>query len=716
MMPALVTQDFFRGATMNFSQKIKSSLALLCSTALLATSFVTPAVADEGMWTYFNLPNKQLKEKYGFEASQEWLDHLRLSSVRFNDGGSGSFITPSLVITNHHVASGQLQKVSTPQKDYLKEGFYAKTAAEEIKCTDLELNVLMSMEEVTARINSVVKPEMNPGQAMGARRAEIAKISKESAEKTGLRSDVVSFYQGSEFWLYRYKKYTDVRIVFAPEKQAAFFGGDPDNFTYPRFDVDVTIFRVYENGKPVSSPHYLKWNSNSGNDNDLVFVSGHPGSTQRNITMAQIEYQREVRYPRVLNFLKRQLAALNSYASQGVEQRRQAEEQIFGLENAQKAYVGQYQGLLDKNIIAKKQQEENDLRSKVDANPELKKAYGSAWEEIAQAQAELNKVDKIRRFRSVSNSDLLNLAGGIIQYVQETKKPDAERENGFHDAELESTKLQLFSPAPTYPQMEEKTIAADLQLALDQLGSDDPFVKATLDGKTPAEAAKALIAGTKIGDPAYRKSLAEGGSAALDKSTDTMIAFAKKVIPMMQEVQGMITPMNIQIAQASEKIGKARFAVYGRSQYPDANFTLRLSYGTVKGYPMNGTIAPSHTTFYGLYDRVFSFGNKSPFDTPPRFLARKDKIEMSTPLNFVTTNDIIGGNSGSPVVNRNGEFVGIVFDGNIESLVGNFIFDETANRTVAVHAAGIMEALRKIYEVNALADEIEGKMMKSAAK
>lgn len=698
------------------SRRLKKPMAVFCSAALLLTTFVFPATADEGMWTYFNLPTKLLKEKYGFEATQEWLDHLRLASVRFNDGGSGSFISPSLVITNHHVASGQLQKVSTAKKDYLKDGFLAKNPSEEIKCPDLELNVLVSMEDVTARIHGAAKPDMKPEQAAAAQQAEIAAIQKESTEKTGLRSDVVDFYQGSELWLYRYKKYTDVRIVFAPEKQAAFFGGDPDNFTFPRFDVDVTVMRVYENNKPVASQHYLKWNSNSAKDNDLVFVSGHPGSTERNITMAELEYQRDVLYPNILKYLKRQLEVLNSYATLGQEQKRQAEEEIFGLENSQKAYIGQYQGLLDKNIIAKKQQAENELRAKVDAKPEWKQAYGSAWNEIAQAQAEVGKIGKQSFFRNIRRSKLLGLTSLLTRYVREIKKPNEQRATGFRDAELESTRLQLFSPAPIYPQLDERVIASNLELAVEELGADDPFVKTVLEGKTPADFAKQLVAGTKMGDPAFRKSLAEGGEEAINKSDDTMIALVKKLQPLQREIAVKLAPLQGQIAAADEKIGEARFAVYGRSQYPDANFTLRLSYGTVKGYPMNGTIAPSHTTFYGLYDRVHSFGNKEPFNTPQRFLDRVSKLNLATPLNFVTTNDIIGGNSGSPVVNRNGEFVGIVFDGNIESLVGNFIFDETANRTVAVHAAGIMEAMRKLYDANALADEIEGKMAKSAMR
>ncbi|MFN7930027.1 MAG: S46 family peptidase [Blastocatellia bacterium] len=698
------------------SRRWKNTTAMLCSAALLLTTFVFPVTADEGMWTYFNLPTKQLKEKYGFEATQEWLDHLRLSSVRFNDGGSGSFISPSLIITNHHVASGQLQKISTPQKDYLKDGFLAKNHDQEIKCPDLELNVLVSMEDVTARVNGATKPEMKPEEAYVARQAAIAAIQKESAEKTGLRSDVVDFYQGSELWLYRYKKYTDVRIVFAPEKQAAFFGGDPDNFTYPRFDVDVTVMRVYENGKPINSQHYLKWNSNSAKENDLVFVSGHPGSTERNLTMAEIEQQRDILYPNILKFLKQQLTVLNDYAKLGAEQKRQAEEEIFSLENSQKAYIGQYQGLLDKNIMAKKQQAENELRAKVAANPEWKQAYGSAWDEIAQAQAEIGKLINQSFYRNIRRSKLLGLATQLTRYVREIKKPDAERATGFHEAELESTRLQLFSPAPTYPQLEERVIASNLEAAAQELGADDPWVKIVLDGKTPAAFAKAVMAGTKLSDPAFRKTLAEGGEEAVSKSDDTMLALVRKLQPLQRDVAMKLIPLQSRIEAADEKIGNARFAVYGRSQYPDANFTLRLSYGTVKGYPMNGTVAPSRTTFYGLYDRIHSFGNKEPFNTTPRFLERVGKLNLATPLNFVTTNDIIGGNSGSPVVNRNGEFVGIVFDGNIESLVGNFIYDETSNRTVAVHAAGIMEAMRKLYDANALADEIEGKMSRSAMK
>lgn len=703
------------------SQFVAAACGFLCIAALVFSSVIVPVRADEGMWTFDNPPLKQLKEKYNFTPTAEWLDHIRLSSVRFNDGGSGSFVSPNgLVITNHHVAAGQLAKLSTAQKDYIKDGFYAKTRAEELKVPDLELNVLVSMENVTARVQGVVKPGMSEAEALAARKAEIARIEKESTDATKLRSDVVALYQGGEYWLYRYKKYTDVRIVFAPEKQAAFFGGDPDNFTYPRYDFDFTLLRVYENGQPLdTSRNYLRWKTKGAEPNELVFVSGHPGSTQRALTVAQLEFQRDVRYPAVLNMFRRRLAVLKAYAAQGAEQARQANDLIFDLENAQKAYTGQYEGLRDKVLMDKKRQDEAEFRALVAKNPEWQKAYGDAWDEIAKAEQQRREIYKPFRYRRLGSSfsKLYELAATIVQYAAEVKKPDAEREDGFHDAQLESLKLVLFSPAPAYPQLEERLLADALQESLEVLGSDDPFIKAALNGRTPAEVAREITAGTKVGDPTFRKSLVEGGEAAVSSSNDPMIAFARRLVPIEREMDKQFDEqIQSVLAAAGEKIGKARFAVYGKTAYPDATFTLRLSYGTVKGYPMNGTIAPPKTTFFGLYDRAQSFDFKPPFDVPSRFTERRSKLDLATPLNFVTTNDIIGGNSGSPVINRNAEFVGIIFDGNIESLVGNFVYDERANRAVAVHSAAIIEALRKIYDAGAVADELEGKAARTVAK
>src|SRR5438128_650463 len=375
----------------------------------LFASLAVTAAADEGMWTFDNPPVKQLKDKYNFTPAEQWLDHIRLSSVRFNDGGSGSFVSPNgLVITNHHVALGQLQKISNAQRDYVKDGFSAKTQADELKSPDLELNVLVSMENVTARVQGAVKPGRSEKQALDARKGEQAKIQKESLDKTGLRSDVVSLYQGGEYWLYRYKKYTDVRLVFAPEQQTAFFGGDPDNFTFPRYDLDFALLRVYENGSPAQTKDYLKWNTKGAPDGELVFVSGHPGGTERGLTVAQLETERDIIYPIRIAKYKREVQALRAYAARGQEQARQAADTIFGLENTIKAFTGEYNGM-DKALFDKKMKEESDLRAKVAANAQWRRQYASAWDDIATATKKQQDLSKLQQFRSISTAS--NLAG-----------------------------------------------------------------------------------------------------------------------------------------------------------------------------------------------------------------------------------------------------------------------------------------------------------------
>jgi len=677
---------------------------------LILLTLSAPLLAEEGMWTFDNPPVQQLKERYGFTPSREWLDRVRLSSVRFNDGGSGSFASPNgLVVTNHHVAFGQIQKLSTPQKDYVRDGFYARTPSQELKCPDLELNVLTSMTDVTDRIQRAVKPGMTEKEALDARKAEQARISKESMDKTGLRSDVVSLYHGGEYWLYQYKKYTDVRLVFAPEQQTAFFGGDPDNFTYPRYDLDFALLRVYENGRPASTKDYLRWNAKGAADGELVFVSGHPGGTERGLTVAQIEAERDVFTPIRLARLQRQLEAVRAYSRRGQEQSRQAADMMFGLQNTIKALTGELKGM-DQKLFDKKQREESELRAKVDANPEWRRDYGGAWDAIASATKRHVEMFKLRHYRLFRASDLASIASQIVLYVEEIQKPDGERLNGYHDAQLEELRFYLLSPAPIYPEFEEAMLAWSLEDSENQLGPSDPWVKGVLEGRRPQEVAAQAIRGTKLADPAFRKSLIEGGAAAVGSSTDPLIVLARKANPFFRELQkNYEDAVESALTAASEKIAKARFAIYGKSVYPDATFTLRLSYGTVKGYPMNGTKAPPKTTFYGLYDRAEGFDFKPPFNLTPRFLERKNRIDLSTPLNFVSTLDIIGGNSGSPVINRNGEFVGIIFDGNIESLTGNYEYIEETNRAVAVHSAAILEVLRKVYDAGPLADELTGR-------
>jgi len=684
---------------------------ILLTLAVWALLGISVSLADEGMWTFDNPPIKQLKERYGFEPTREWLDHVRLSSVRFNDGGSGSFVSPrGLVLTNHHVALTQLQKVSSPAKDYVKDGFYARTEAEELKCPDLEVNVLVAMEDVTPRVLSAVKPGMTEEAALKARKAETARIEKESLERTGLRSDVISLYQGAEYWLYQYKKYTDMRLVFAPEQQIAFFGGDPDNFTYPRHDLDFALFRVYENGKPVENKHYLKWYAKGAGDGELVFVSGHPGSTSRLETMTQIETERDYDLPLILKVLNRRVETARRYAAQGPEQARQAARIIFFTENSLKAFKGRAQGLADKNLVAKMQKDEASFRALVASKPEWEKAYGGAWDAIAQAEMKHRQILKTYRLYSLRWSSLAEIALNIVQYVAEVKKPDGERLEGYHDSQLDSLRFRLFSPAPIYPRYEAAMLEGALQLSLEELSANDPFMKAVLGARTPAEVAKAAVEGTKLADPAFRKSLVDGGEAAVQASGDPMMGLARTIDPFdRQRIKAFEDNVESVETPAGEKIGQARFAVYGKSLYPDATFTLRLAYGAVKGYPMNGTQAPPMTTFFGLYDRAYSFGLKPPYNLPARYLERRTRLDLAGPLDFVNTCDITGGNSGSPVINKQGELVGLIFDGNIESLVGDYVYYEVNNRAVAVHSGAIIEALRELYDASPLADELEGR-------
>lgn len=687
--------------------------------ALALTLFSSGAVTarDEGMWTFDNLPLKLLAEKYNFTPTAAWLDKVRLSSVRFNDGGSGSFVSPSLVLTNHHVAAGQIEKLSTAKKDYLKDGYYAASRAAELKCPDLELNVLTSMENVTDRVRAAAQAGATEQAALEARRAEIAGIEKESLDKTGLRSDVVTLYAGGEYWLYRYKKYTDVRLVFAPEQQTAFFGGDPDNFTFPRYDLDMAVFRVYEKNVPVRSPHFLKWSAKGAADGELIFVSGHPGSTDRLKTVAQLEFLRDLLYPISIRTIERRLETLHAYTAGGPQAAQQAANFIFGLENALKALSGEARGIADPVIFEKKQREEREFRAIIDKNAEWKAAYGTAWDDISRAQVRAREIFRPYRFRALRGSSLAGTAMTIVRYAEETAKPDSQRMDGFHESQLESLRFSLLSPAPFYPDMDIPVLADALQQSLEELGPDDPFIKAALMGRTPAEVSRTALKSTKVGDVAVRKALVAGGRAAVEASTDPLIMLARAVSPIIRDTERSFEEGVESVeAAAGEKLGRARFAAYGRSAYPDATFTLRLTFGTVRGYPMNGTIAPPVTTYYGLYDRAASFGFKPPFNLTKRWLDRRARLTLSTPLNFVSDADIIGGNSGSPVINRAGELVGLIFDGNIESLIGNIVYNGTANRSVAVHSAGMVEALRKVYDAGALADELQGVARAAVAK
>lgn len=665
--------------------------------------------ADEGMWTFDNPPRKVLKEQYGFDAPQEWYDHVRLASARLG-GGSGSFVSPDgLLFTNQHVGRDAVSKLSTPQHDYIRDGFYAPARADELKCPDMEVNVLVSLEEVTARVQGAVKAGASDADANAQRRAEMAAIEKDCAAKTGLKCEVVTLYSGGEYWLYRNKQYTDVRLVFAPEEQIAYFGGDFDNFTYPRYDFDITFLRVYENGRPAKTEHYLTWSKDGAAEGELIFVSGYPGSTARLLTLAQIQYQRDVGNPLQMHVWTSRRDALVRYAALGAEQARQASAGRLGLENSIKRLVGQQDGLMNLRIMKKKEDEEAQLRAKVAANPDWQQRFAPAWEQIAVAYTELPTYAKRLAFSNLTASSLAGRALTLVRYATEIEKPNAQRYPEFTDARLEGVKAGLLSAAPVYLDMEEFTLAAWLEEGLKALGADDPFIQAALGGKAPAEVVKQVMAATTLADVATRKALVDSGPAAIKASADPLIDLARRVEPIARELRAWQEARIASVeASAGEKIARARFAVYGRTVYPDANFNLRLGYGTVLGYEEDTTLVPSKTTFFGLYERAASFNEKPPYHLPARWREGRTKLDLATPMNFVYTADTIGGNSGSPVINRHAELVGINFDSNIQKLPNRYMYidEKEGSRAVGVHSAGVIEGLRKLYRADRLVEEL----------
>jgi len=687
--------------------------------SVLILALVAPlALADEGMWLYNAFPKEKVKAKYGFLPTQSWLDHIRLSSVRFNNGGSGSFVSADgLAFTNHHVGADCIQKLSKEGTDYVKSGFYARAQSEEAKCPDLELNVLVGIEDVTPKVNAGIKPGLSAAEAGQAQRAAMSAIEKECATATSLRCDVVTFYSGQVYNLYKYKKYTDIRLVFAPEFDAAFFGGDPDNFTYPRFDLDIAFFRVYENGKPLRPENYLRWSSAGAKEGDLVFVSGHPGNTDRLKTVSQLEFLKDVDYPSRLASYKRRIALFQKFAAESPENARIAQEDIFGYQNSQKAINGEYEGLRDLSMMSQLNLAEREREKKyLDQNPNAP----NPWEEIANAMKEEREIYNEYIYWELGrayNSSLVRFARTLVRAADEKPKPNGERLREFRDSALPSLEHRLFSAAPIYKNYEAITLGDSLAQTREALGADNAALKAALAGRSPADAAKALIDGTKLDDPAVRKQLYEGGKAAVDASTDPLIVMMRAVDSDARQVRKRYDDeVDAVERRDGAAIAKARFAQSGFNQPPDATFTLRLSYGAVKGYVENGKSIPYFTTFAGAFQHAEENSNKFPYALPDSWLKMKPKLSLTTPLNYVSTADIIGGNSGSPTVNKAGEVVGIIFDGNIESLVWNFYFDDREGRAVHVDSRGIIEALRKIYDAGALADELLGPKPATASR
>lgn len=682
---------------------------------LVALSFLVnvPAfLADDGMWTFDNPPLKQWKERYGFEPSKEWLYKVRLASPKVNNASAGFVSANGLIATNHHVAAGYIERLSSKERDLMKTGFYAKNQSEELKIPDANASVLYSFENVTTRVHGVAKTATTDADASTKRSAEISVIEKDCGASTGLRCEVISFYSGGEYWLYRFKRYTDIRLVMAPEEQAAFFGGDYDNFVFPRHDLDFTFLRAYENGKPASTPNYFKWSETGAKDGEFIVVSGYPGSTARLLTIAQLSYQREVGNPLQKQVWETRRKALEEYSKIGPEQLRQASPGMRSFANSLKRLAGQQEGLLNPRNFARKEAEEKDLRDKLAQKPDLEKQYAPAWDNIAKAYARLPAMSKRLSFSNIAASRLATIAQQIVTYHIEVAKPNDKRYAEYRDSRIEAFKTSLLSPAPIYSEIEEAALVSWLEEARKVLGADDPFVKAALGDAEPAEVVRRAVRETNLIDPSARKALLEGPADAVAKSTDPMVTFARRVEPVFRELRAW-NEKNITDVETANgtKIAQARFAVYGKSIPPDANSQLRLCYGVVKGYDEDTTLVPFKTTFFGLYDRALSFGEQSPFDLPQSLKDRRDRVDLSTPLNFVYTADTIGGNSGSPVINRNAELVGLNFDSNLQKLSNRYwyIDEKEGSRAVGVHSVGILEALRKVYDANELANELTGK-------
>jgi hypothetical protein len=674
-------------------------LVFLCALAL-------PAVADEGMWLFNQFPKDQVKEKYDFEVTDQFLDNLRLASMRLG-GGSGSFVSPNgLVFTNHHVASDCISKVSSSQHDYVKDGFYAATRQDELKCPDLEANVIVGMEDVTSQVKDAAKEGAKAAEALQKRNAAIARIEKTCADKTGDTCTVVKLYAGQRFDLYRYKKYTDLRLVFAPEHAIAFFGGDPDNYTYPRYDLDIAFLRAYEDGQPAATPHYLKWSAEGVQDTEPVFVAGNPAATSRLDTAEQLAFYRDTSLPLTLTRLQPRLQALRAFSAKSEENRRLAQRTLLDFSNIYKSTAGKLIGLNDVRLMVRKQAFEKKLRNAVERDPKLGTAAGKVWDEVAAAYKTWTPFEKpyqVLERPAALGSELFRIARQVVRLSEERGKPNDQRLPEYRDSALRSLELALYSPAPIDDSLETALVAQYLE-DVKALGEKEAPVKALLGSLTPQQAAAEFVRSTKLKDVAERKRLAASHDAVVS-SNDGMIRLARLIDEPARKLllkhQELIESLD---ASSVERIVQYRLKVLPTGEYPDATSTLRLTFGAVKGYKdKTEAPVPYATTFGGMYHRA---GNGDPYKLPQRWVDGKPLLDLVMPFNFVSTCDINGGTSGSPTVNSKGEIVGIVFDNNLEALPLTYLYSDEQARAVHVASQGIVEALRKLYQPAALLHEL----------
>lgn len=679
-----------------------------CSAGVLALLVFAgaPARADEGLWLFSHPPREALRQAHGFELTDAWLDRVMKASVRFG-GASGSFVSADgLVLTNHHVGRSAIQRLSTATRNLAADGFLANTPADELRVPGMELAVLQSIEDVTARVTAAVSAAANPGAAADARRAVLAEIEAESLRQTGLLSRVVTLYQGGWYHLYRYKNYTDVRLVFAPEDEIAAFGGDADNFEYPRYCLDMCLFRVYEQGQPARVEHFLRWAKEPAREGDLVLVSGHPGRTDRQLTLAELVTLRDVALPQSLESLQRTEVVLEAWGERLGENQRRADRVLAGVLNNRKRTIGQLGALQDPTFFAGLADREAALRARLQAAGEQRALQ--AFERLAAGEVERRAAwvrTALLEQRAAFGGQLFGYARDLVRVAVERAKPDGQRLREYSEARRSSFELSLLSASPVHEDLERVLLADSLGRMVELLGAEDPTVVKVLAGRSPRARAAELVAGTRLADPEFRRALLAGRAEGAD--ADAMLALARQVDDESRRLRAALEARSEAAVQAHADIAAARFRLNGGSQYPDATGTLRLSYGTVRGYTEDGVAVPFQTVTSGLYERNALQKSRPPFALPERWVAGRERLAPGTPFNFVATTDIVGGNSGSPVLNRRGELVGLVFDGNLSSLAIGFAFDDTTARAVHVAAPIMLESLRVIYGASALVAEIE---------
>ncbi len=669
----------------------------------LTLALSAPARADEGMWTFDGFPAERMSKDYGWAPDQQWLDRVRGAAVRLTGGCSASFVSNAgLILTNHHCVASCIQNNSTADNDLLNKGFVAALRPAELKCPGQQAEVVTAIRDVTADVKAAIGA--STGEALTkARDAKMAELETAGCtDKATTRCQVVTLFGGGQYKLYTYRKYSDVRLVWAPEDRAATFGGDPDNFNFPRYSLDASFLRAYENGKPVKSATFLKWNPRNPQPGEATFVVGNPGSTSRLFTLSQVAYEREVRLPVTVTTLSELRGRLIAKMQESPEKYREGLDQLNGIENSLKVFIGRVKALSDPAFVKKLTDGETDLRSRSAGNT----ALGDPWADVDTAM-QAARATYIARSYISPNSGLLADAQRLVRAAAERAKPNGERLPGYTDSALPLLEKTLLDDAPTYPWLEQLTLEWSLSKAREYLGADDADTKLLLGKESPEQLAARLVSGTKLADSAVRKALWEGGQAAIDASTDPMIVYARQLDARQRELTRFgNAQINGPLAAAGARLTAARFAAYGAGLYPDATFTLRISYGKVEGWLERGAAVPPVTTLGGTFDRAT--GNE-PFDLAAGFAANAGRIDKAAVYNFVTTNDIIGGNSGSPVIARDGSVIGAAFDGNIHSLGGNYGYDPALNRTVVVSTAAVQEALRTIYPAPALIAELAGK-------